>query len=687
MTIDEIYAEGNSIIDFTQYEIEFISNKVNKKTDVSVNQDVLLDYLKNLENTGITKSTKLRVTANIATQPSRYQFLLQMLESIDGQFDEIRIYLNNYKYIPQELQKYNCYIGKDLTDNGKFFWSNNENEYYFTLDDDIIYPPDYVEKTLPLIQDRIVTYHGRNLYGLNQPYYNNHRVYSFYKNLSKEVKLDVGGTGVMAFSTNNFKPNLWKSPNMKMSDLIISLEAAVYGLDIICLPRESNWLNPIEYYNDGIYTENMFNDSKQRIFADMILTHKSSNNNLDRTYLAPIMSRSSVEVLAEKIKTLKTDDNKFLYFLGSSDGSAPIYLSKLINFEFTLSVDLTDERVIVGTSKIDKSEDKRKIQFINQSYDKLKFAQNSIVVMNDLVLLDEYSVEIWKNLPHGCHFITTKILNEIPVSKLECVTKNELKFQYYYYIKDSGEVLRNQNLYNKTFIINLDDNPHAEYRFNNLKKKLDHFINPVRFIATKGRSDDYQRFVTEDWNKKIFDGITDRYINMSDGEVGCCMSHLRIWQKIVEDDLGICLVLEDDALRITPGFEHYLDELITNLPNDWDILLVGFMILNSNCQRVDDNFYKIKDFLLTHSYLINKRGASKLLQNLPINAPVDTFLSSLSDKVNIYRHDFIRQRDGKRKNSYLIQQLSESSFIKHTNVIISRAEDTLLTQQKKHIKL
>lgn len=113
------------------------------------------------------------------------------------------------------------------------------------------------------------------------------------------------------------------------------------------------------------------------------------------------------------------------------------------------------------------------------------------------------------------------------------------------------------------------------------------------------------------------------------------------------------------------------------------------MILDSKCKRVNDDFYKVDDFLLTHSYLINENGCKKLLSSLPANAPVDTFISSLSDKLNIYRHDFIRERETKRKNSYLIQQFSESSFIKHTNVNIARYKDEshLFDNSKKHIKL
>ena len=73
--------------------------------------------------------TSLKVTANIATQPHRFESLLKTLETIDGQFDEIRLYLNNFDYVPSELKKFTTYIGEDLTDNGKFFWSNNDNEY------------------------------------------------------------------------------------------------------------------------------------------------------------------------------------------------------------------------------------------------------------------------------------------------------------------------------------------------------------------------------------------------------------------------------------------------------------------------------------------------------------------------------------------------------------------------------
>ena len=292
MTVDEIYERGYTFLKFSDYEMDFQLDRNENKTNTDADS-MMLDYLKGIESVTLHPVENLKITANIATQPKRFDFLLQMLESIDGQFDEIRLYLNNFREVPKELEKYTCYIGRDLTDNGKFFWSGNKNEYYFTLDDDVIYPPDYVEKTLPLIGNRIATYHGRNLFGLNQPYYDNHKIYLFYKKLNKEVKLDVGSTGFMAFNTNLFTPHLWKSPNKKMTDLLVALEAAMYNIDLVCLKKESNWIKPIELYHDGIRMEFIRfgfedggEDNKQSSIADMILIYKRDELKFDRSLIS-----------------------------------------------------------------------------------------------------------------------------------------------------------------------------------------------------------------------------------------------------------------------------------------------------------------------------------------------------------------------------------------------------------------
>jgi len=669
--IDRLYSTGNTILKFSDYEIEYLTN-INHKVEEN---DALLSYLKGFETSNIQQFQSLKVTANIATQPNRYQFLLEMLKSIEGQFDEIRIYLNNFRYVPDELRKYTTYIGKDLTDNGKFFWSENDNEFYFTLDDDIIYPPDYVKKTLPLINDRIVTYHGRNLYGLNQPYYNNHKVYSFYNSLKKEVKLDIGGTGVMAFNTNEFKPNLWKSPNTKMTDLLISLEASLFNKEIVCLPKESQWIKPIEYLNDGIYTEYLGRDTKQTIFADLILTHKNQNTKLDRRFLGIQLNKSSIENISEQIKLNINSDIKYFFHLGCVDGTSLFHFINLLELEYYVGVETTDERITVcnllsKSLKYEFPDLGSKFVFFNESYDNIRIPENTVVLLNDYAMSDEHSINLWNNLPNGVHLITTKYLDHNPVCKLKCASRNEIEMQYFYYIKETELTNHVDYCYDKTIIINLDNCVESSNRYKLLQQRLYHFNKPERFNAFRGRTEEYINFVTDEWNRKLFDSnLEERYVRMSDGEIGCALSHSKVWQKIVDDNLQNCLVLEDDALKILPGFEYIVSDLMKKLPDDWDIFLLGFKTLKDTCQQINDDIYKVKDFVLFHSYIINKKGAKKLLDNLPVNAPVDTFVSSISDKVNIYRHNMTRKKESKkRKTSYLISQHNSGSFIKHTNI-------------------
>jgi hypothetical protein len=189
----------------------------------------------------------MKATINIATYPARYNSLLKTLESLKGQA-EIRIYLNEYTEVPKELQEYTTHIGDNLTDNGKFFWANNKNEYYFTCDDDIIYPKNYVQDTLSKYRKgEVLTYHGRTLLGVGRHYYGGHRVYNCLRPLSKDIIIDVGGTGVMMHNTNEIRLDIAHSKDKCMSDLVASYQIAKGQMDIRCLAH------PIGYFQ---YTEN-----------------------------------------------------------------------------------------------------------------------------------------------------------------------------------------------------------------------------------------------------------------------------------------------------------------------------------------------------------------------------------------------------------------------------------------------
>lgn len=434
--IDDIYEIEPNFKYFSDYEIDNLTKSYDELFLSSVKND-------------FKESNKMRVTANIATQPKRFLNLLMTLDSIKGQFDEIRIYLNGYKEVPEELKSYTTFIGKDLTDNGKMFWSNNENEYYFSIDDDIIYPEDYVEKTIPHIKNRIVTYHGKKTIGLGQSYYNSHISYKFFQDLDIEKVVEIGGTGVMAFNTNVFKPTLWSSPIKKMCDLVIGLEAALYNIPIVCLPHTETWIKMtmgIESLTgdkpNGIFEEYQFNDDKQSTICDMIQMYKNNEiREKDLLRKAGSVEKKDVYLLNETIKTL-INDHKTFYHLGSGDGKLTTQMSLISEFDKLIGIDTVAERIKFSQTiakEISKYDvNASKTEFVKSKLDDVQITENSVVYLNDLNMNIDVTNKIFDKLPQNSILICHNNPNGIFPTKhlqVKCSWNRFLNKKMFFYLK------------------------------------------------------------------------------------------------------------------------------------------------------------------------------------------------------------------------------------------------------------
>lgn len=185
----------------------------------------------------------MKIICNIATKGDRPNELRKTVKSLIHQVDVLNIYDNSKNKM-------------DYTDNAKFFYLRFQDEpcYYLMADDDIIYPDDYVETLIEKIEyyGSIVTFHGRVLKQHVNSYYSGHDVYDFRQHCPQSMIVDVGGTGVMGFRTDWFKPEeIYKSEYHCMSDLVLSLEAKKQGKPIICASHMNHWLVQ-QVVNDGI---------------------------------------------------------------------------------------------------------------------------------------------------------------------------------------------------------------------------------------------------------------------------------------------------------------------------------------------------------------------------------------------------------------------------------------------------
>lgn len=193
----------------------------------------------------------MKIIASIAHKGERPEQLRHAIWSLENQCDEIHIY-DNTKAI-------------DYTDNAKFYRLQFITEpcYYFSCDSDICYPKDYVQHTIELIEKyrTIITYHGRVLKEAVKSYYRGHQIYDFRGEQKEDYFVHIGGTGVMAFRTDDFNPvDIYKSEYKLMSDLVLSLEAKKQGKRIICAAHGQNWIKQQEV-TTGI--RQMFNDKNE----------------------------------------------------------------------------------------------------------------------------------------------------------------------------------------------------------------------------------------------------------------------------------------------------------------------------------------------------------------------------------------------------------------------------------------
>jgi len=172
----------------------------------------------------------MRVIVGMATTNERRANAIKAMDSLAPYVDEIHLYNNDKESV-------------DYTDNAKFFYIDRYKEpvYWISADDDIIYPEWFVDTCIDKIEqyNSIVTFHGRRLKGTNLNYYREHYLYSLKNLIPRDVKIDIAGTGVSAWRTDQFNAKeLYKANDKKMADLVLSLEAKKQGVNIMMIAHD-----------------------------------------------------------------------------------------------------------------------------------------------------------------------------------------------------------------------------------------------------------------------------------------------------------------------------------------------------------------------------------------------------------------------------------------------------------------
>lgn len=254
------------------------------------------------------------VTASLASIPSRGKALEQVVERILPQVDHLNVFLNNYEDVPIFLNDKKIKIARsqdygDQKDNGKFFFLEElSSGYHFTIDDDILYPYDYVQrcilKILQYDKQVIIGIHGVIFPNPIERFYKDREVFSFKFELDRDRFVNLLGTGTIAYHTGTINLNYDDFKDLGMADMWFAIAAKKQKVPLIAIKRPAGLLRQIDVdsslfhkfkLNDHIQTREIIANNPWD-FNSLFLNYKNTADYLLENFTLDELRSRDVDV-------------------------------------------------------------------------------------------------------------------------------------------------------------------------------------------------------------------------------------------------------------------------------------------------------------------------------------------------------------------------------------------------------
>jgi len=203
----------------------------------------------------------------------------------------------------------------------------------------------------------------------------------------------------------------------------------------------------------------------------------------------------------------------------------------------------------------------------------------------------------------------------------------------------------------KVFVINLNKDKERYKNFMEIYNQSDMKPFPItRYEAVEGDKVKYEQYLTDkairEMNMIVAFGFRIAHYQISKGGVGCFMSHLNLAKQLLKDTtVDEYLIFEDDTNIFKRPYEK-ISFFMKYVPEDWDYIM--FYVVRMEGNRVNQYFAKPNAFWGLNCYFVNKRGATKLVNEVKekkIDGQIDSYMARMcqQNKLNIYvcTHQFI----------------------------------------------
>jgi hypothetical protein len=213
---------------------------------------------------------------SLSTISERFENLDCIIPTILSQCDLLFVSLINYDYIPSILENEKIRINRFESAGSEIrFYNYNDipdDSYYFTIDDDILYPVDYTKvmmKNMILYENKVsCCVHGSNIdKNLNDGFYKkNRQVYHFTEGLSNNSEVMIPGVGTSCFYKGNMNIDIERYRVRNMSDTYTGCFLSEQNVKRISISRNENWLVPLNEFGTRIFGNNPHDEIDRMIF-------------------------------------------------------------------------------------------------------------------------------------------------------------------------------------------------------------------------------------------------------------------------------------------------------------------------------------------------------------------------------------------------------------------------------------
>ena len=117
---------------------------------------------------------------------------------------------------------------------------------------------------------------------------------------------------------------------------------------------------------------------------------------------------------------------------------------------------------------------------------------------------------------------------------------------------------------------------------------------------------------------------------MSPTQIGCALSHIKVYENFIKTEFEVALILEDDAIFVRDFNNNLKQFILKNFKFRKQIVLLSELKeFHNNALESTDNYeiVNVSNAFFTHAYMINKEAAKSIISfNYPVKTIADNFV-------------------------------------------------------------